>query len=419
MLALIKKDGVFWGCCLLAAAMPFFMTPGNLAIIVLLVLWLVGGEFKEKASKLKHNVPFWLVLIFFSLHVVALSYTDNLSAGLFAIEKKLPLLVLTIIIFSSAFEKKQINRILGVFAFATTVAALILLGIFFYRLCTSLGDCQNCYYHDFTKPIGFHAVYFSYFSFFAFLFYSGRLRDRMKSGTLIGTILSLLVLSIAILVASSKLVLLVLILFVAFITAYLLFHLKTPSLRLLIASFLAISVVFISLVFFIQPIKDRFTEALDLSSQSHYAIVGTNQQLSNNEKRELTGLTLRVLLWKLGAHELQEHKNLLLGFSPGDAGTYMNKAYVKHNMAPMWFEDYNMHNQYVQTLLELGIVGLLSLLLMLVYPMIFRGHVYSEFLLFSFTCLISLAFMSEVLMGLNKGIVFIAFFYSLLNKKSV
>jgi O-antigen ligase len=83
-------------------------------------------------------------------------------------------------------------------------------------------------------------------------------------------------------------------------------------------------------------------------------------------------MQLRLLEWRFGYEILKERKAWLFGVSPGDSQDLLNDKYVASNMyignpaegphrKVRGFIGYNFHNQYLETLVRSGLIGLASL----------------------------------------------------------
>jgi O-antigen ligase len=107
----------------------------------------------------------------------------------------------------------------------------------------------------------------------------------------------------------------------------------------------------------------------------------------------------------------------LIGVGPGDTQDELQKCYQldeDKNWALLYRPDfqYNAHSQYLQTFIDLGIVGLLLFLATLVVAA-FIAIKHYDYLFLSFVVLFSFACLTESMLELNKGIVFFSFFISL------
>lgn len=85
----------------LAAGMLFGTVPTSIPQIILAANWLLEGNFSWKWQQLKSNKIFWILASLFILHVIGMSYTDNMAKGLDDLRNKIPLLVLPLLLFST------------------------------------------------------------------------------------------------------------------------------------------------------------------------------------------------------------------------------------------------------------------------------------------------------------------------------
>lgn len=89
-----------------------------------------------------------------------------------------------------------------------------------------------------------------------------------------------------------------------------------------------------------------------------------------NQKDYFNGLQFRLLQWRFVPEILTENKSWWLGVSPGEAQDLLNKKFISKNMytgdparGTRGYLIYNTHNQFLETLLQSGIIGLVVLLI--------------------------------------------------------
>lgn len=126
------------------------------------------------------------------------------------------------------------------------------------------------------------------------------------------------------------------------------------------------------------------------------------------EGREIISLTtLRMEIWDDAL--IVYNKSPFLGFGTGDVQDEMINQYEEDNLYQAVEEKLNPHNQFLQTGIAIGAIGILLVLSVLVYP-IFRLKKH-----FYFSALISLIsfmfFMTESVLETQAGVVAFAFFY--------
>ena len=67
-------------------------------IALMLLNWIIEGDFKNKFKTILNNKIALLFISFYLLHLVGLSYTQNIPDGLFDIQVKLSLLLFPLIL---------------------------------------------------------------------------------------------------------------------------------------------------------------------------------------------------------------------------------------------------------------------------------------------------------------------------------
>jgi O-antigen ligase len=143
-----------------------------------------------------------------------------------------------------------------------------------------------------------------------------------------------------------------------------------------------------------------------------------------NPGTAFNGLQLRLLEYHFAYKILNEQHAWLFGVSPGDSQDLLDRKYIDANMyignpadGPhrkiRGFIGYNFHNQFVETLVRLGWIGLLALLVIfgLLIGLVVKYRTPEAF----FTVLtLVLFFIPEAPLTLQQGIFLFCFFPLLL-----
>jgi hypothetical protein len=109
----------------LAAGMLFGTVPTSIPQIILAANWLLEGNFKWKWQQLKSNKIFWILASLFFLHVIGMTYTENIERGLDDLRNKMPLLVLPLILFSTKpLSIKEFKLLFGFFFLSVFVSSV-------------------------------------------------------------------------------------------------------------------------------------------------------------------------------------------------------------------------------------------------------------------------------------------------------
>ena len=140
-------------------------------------------------------------------------------------------------------------------------------------------------------------------------------------------------------------------------------------------------------------------------------------KLKNKETH--SGAALRVLVWENSFEIIRE--NFWLGVGNGDANNALYEKYVQNEIVNAETKKLNAHNQYLQTFIETGFFGFISLVLILLVPFI-QAVKNKNSLLILLICIIGFNFIFESMLCRFSGVLFFAFFYNLLifeNSKNI
>ena len=300
--------------------------------------------------------------LLFLLQVVALLYTNDMQQGLNNVRIKAGLLITPLAIcFSFYLNADTRKKLFSHYCLILAVATLYCLGISFLNY-QGANDSLLFFYHTLVSPLKQHAVYFSLLVIIGLIFLLESIAKKDFLLTRLFHICLILYLSIFLFLLSSKLV-------IVFYLFYLLFYfiriLKRNRLnRLAVTGSIILSLTFVSLVFAIRnPVSERFYEIIKGDIK-----VITQDRFDKGDY--FNGLQFRLLQWKFVAEILNENNRWWTGVSPGDAQHLLNKKYISKNMytgdperADRGYLIYNTHNQFLETLLQNGIIGLGVLLI--------------------------------------------------------
>ncbi|MEO8761853.1 MAG: O-antigen ligase family protein [Bacteroidia bacterium] len=369
---------------LVAFFLPFkFLV--NIFIVLAFITWLFTNPFKKLFVKTQNTKVFLAIFIFYLLHLLALLYTQNIGEGLFSLEIKISMLVFPLVFYTEYFTEKQYNFFFKSFIVGTLLCCLLCLGraVFLYF---SKGEIT--FYYE--KLAWFqHPSYLAMYVTFCCVVL---LLKNIFSKIL--TYLSLLFFTFFVLLLSSKTG--IVIHFTLLIFCIVSLFLKGKNYFKIIGSALLGLIVFCSCLFFIPEINQRFKGV----------VMALNAEGIDKSSVESTGV--RILIWKEAMQIRKE--NLLLGVSPGDANDALYASYKKDGITGAYEKKLNAHSQYFQTLVGLGILGLLSLLALFIVPLIENR---TKMVLF-FALITALNFLTESMLQTMAGCIFLGYFYSII-----
>jgi len=355
---------------------------------------LFTGLLNTDYSVYRKQFVFGIWAVYFLLQVIAFfRYTGDYNS--LAIQQKASLIAMPLLLYVLISNYEHVWRygIMG-FLFGNVIAALVcfIVAIIQYIHTHNAGVF---FYHQYSKAIGLSAIYFSFYLLIALGYIvSDKSPFNRYWARILGTFLylNLLLLSSKISIIIGSLLLLIL-----------LFR-SIKSVVPKVAVIVAGVCIFITLFITANPIKKRFT---DVNINSYSSVLTMN----NFTDYHFDGLSLRLVFWRLG-YGLMKEKGLWL---IGDGGQHYHqdfsekiKAYHLYagNGTPSdtGYLSYNMHNQYMETYLQFGIVGLLLLLSFLLYVLA-QAIYYKRVILIYTIILFTLVFLTESVLETQSGIL--------------
>lgn len=394
-LYLTKFTPMFVALFLVSIALPLKINTAFIYCLGLLALYL----FIKRDKKIIHLPVFYAATILVAgthaLHYWIQPENELLN---FELEKKIPFFLIPLF-FSVIDVKNTLPKIMKLVAFgASLIGVLMLLFAGFHFIQSAKSDVF--YYHNLVSVVSGNAIYYSLFFCIALLFAFELLITNKKRSYIIPITL----LTVVILLLSSKLFTLLLVLIFLY---YALIQVKTIAFKT------SLIVVFIvGLVFSFQKISERFKE-IDRTN-----LLETKQSI--NPATTFDGFSLRKELIALGLELKAEHSSqMFIGLGPGICQEKLNQKLIdkqfytgENEQSKSGFYNYNFHNQYLQTLLETGWIGLIALVIMLLTPFLIIEKEHRR-IVFFINGLFLFGFLTESFLSRQMGIVSFLSFNSL------
>lgn len=357
-------------------------------IILLFVSSLLNGSFKFKEKK-----GILALVLLYVTYVVGLIYSSNLKYGLFDLEVKLSLLLFPLVFFISKIEMKTVaDNILNSFidgCFVASILSLVSAAIQYY-----LYSNINSFFYGELALYG-HSSYMALFlCFSSALIYI----KNIKQGNKISFpkkdlfLLALFSLIIFFLVSKTGIISILLIHF-GFI-GYLIIKNKL-YLKGTVALVLIFTLLFAGYKAF-PEVNNRFNELFN-------TVFSESKELNSTS-------SIRTAIWKTSLNILTEHP---FGVGTGDVKDVLVENYVKSGLDYAAEKELNAHNQFLQIALATGILGLLVLMIMIFYPL--YNAIKNKYIIYIvFLGLIIINFLTEAMLETLAGVVFFAFFNTML-----
>lgn len=391
--------------CLIAIFLPFQISLGNIALIIAFLYNIFF--FKRlnfgKATSLVFVFPYCIFLI----ALISTLLSKDIISGIAKMDRHFMLIMLCVIFMNHNIDKKVADKVLTVFYYVMVWATAFLLINFLVRWVGGAA-VNDIIFHGFTNVYEQHPVYYSLYLSVA-LFYGLRHRRTSARKDFSGH-LQLFILACGLALSASKGILLVV--FISFLVWVGYRISKGHKGR----SFILVLSTLLILVGTGPFLKERFINGLKFSSEIA-EFKPTNDFMkkkvfSYEEKKAISDIELRYLLGSIGVYHLIKDGKFWFGYGQGDAQDYLDYHFYSYSLGPNWYENFNVHNQYLHILIYYGIFAMIFFLAYLIYSL--RAAIFNRdliHLLFLITICIVFAF--EVPLVRNKGIVFFYFFNTL------
>ncbi|MFY9311415.1 MAG: O-antigen ligase family protein [Bacteroidia bacterium] len=405
----------------LAGAIAFLIPsyPGALALAIgLFVLnWLCAPRLIKQGFKNVLNPVSFAMITVYLLYLLGMLYTENLKIGVETIETKFSFLILPFVFASYPdVTREKLNTYLKLFIYGCSVNALMCLGRAIYRFAKPVYvdlygvpyDLGLDYFYYNELSDFFHPSYIAMYCIFA-LFGIVYLQNRKeisiginKTGIVWLAITTLLILYTLLL--SSKAGWIGLFIFAAY------FFIQLAGAKKIIQGALMLLLLGIAFYF----LNLRYTPKFSVRIPKMEVITQTLKGNDNENKKITTstdGTGSRILVWKAAIDIIKE--NVWFGVGTGDAKDKMLETYKAKGMVSEYESKLNSHNQFLNSFIALGIPGFLSLLLCLLIPAYYSLKE-KYFLYIAFVGIAGLNFLFESMLERQAGVIYFAFFYSLL-----
>ena len=302
----------------------------------------------------QNNTLVWAMITLFFVNVYGLFNTTNMDLAWFNLDKKLQL-VLFLFFLGTYFVNIEGKKALLSFVVATlasSIYCLIAALILFFQE----GNSEVLFYHQLSNQIGNSAIYQSLYVLWTAVIVAHWYlkKETLQYFSRKWMLPSLLFLSVFLVLLSSKsLILLGLILLSFSLLRHLPF--SWPKKIASIAILLFALTAFISQTPIADRFKDVFSSKLELIQQDSFTY-----------RSDFDGLNMRLTFWRFAFEILEEDEAWIFGVGPGDSQTRLVEKYKAHgiylgnpNLGDAGYQKTNTHNQFVETSLKSGIVGLM------------------------------------------------------------
>jgi O-antigen ligase len=381
-----------------ALTLPLFLNVSILSWVLIAILRLSNAEERNAMlSNFKQYRLLWMLPLLYSLYVVGLLWTSNFKYAGLDLQIKMTFLLLPFVIGTLNFSRKQIKNVLYGFVGGTFIASIFLL----WKAYVAYGetnDALSFFYASLTSPL-MHPTYFGMYVNLAILILLAQVEnlnlDRKYVTLKLGLIFFII---IAILIEARTAQAATLITVVGMI-----------GFNLVKKNYSVPSIILLLFLTFFSFGAHRYLTSIN----NRYALVVSAMEKKDqtDQKKQYDSTTGRFEIWKLAGGLIRE--NIILGTGTGDVRDELVKTYYANDFEYGYAKKLNAHNQFLQIWATVGIVGIVLFLLALLLPL-FKFNNYPQLIFPAFLVLIALNAMTESTLEVQRGVLFFAFFYSLM-----
>jgi O-antigen ligase len=372
---------------LVAFTLPFkFLVNGF--IVVAFIVWLGGNPFKKLFSGSHFTKVLLAVLVFYFLHALGFVYTNNTQETWFSLEIKISLVIFPLIFYTTRYTWPQMKFLIMSFVLGNILLCLMCLVRSTFLYLGPKTDVDPFFYAGLSWLQ--HPSYLSmYLTFCCVVILQKNIFSKWLKLVIV------IFFTGFVLLLSSKTGIAIHFLFLL-LTGVSYFLKKGNYLKLSLFALVSLLVLTL-IVSFVPPVKQRFLNVV--------GAFGSGRE----DKAATESTAVRMLIWKEARAVISEHP--LLGVSPGDANDALYERYRLNGLTGAYEKKLNAHNQYLQTGVGLGLVGLASLCSLFAIPLFMRPRR----LLVFFLLIIAVNFLTESMLQTMAGCIFFGYFYAVLS----
>lgn len=392
---MIKQINTF-GFALTSLLLP--IAPKLVTIgLALVILTNIIGQPKPKFSQLNwKSLPAGWMVVFYLIHLIGIGYTENMVDGAFDLQVKLSYLILPLAFWLYPIQSNQTKALQKGF-----VAGLLLISL--WSLINSsfayLTDLDVLHFYGGSFIQHMHRGYFALYVLLGLgMLAVGSLDTTpIKQGKLIKSVIGI-ILVITLFLTNAKMALIIGLLLAIFIGIQSLLKAENKmrnGLLLGLALIIAIGAAISS-----PQIRGRFEMAWEAF-----------QEKDHIDKTEVASTHVRILIWQSAWELITEAP--IAGYGTGDIKDVLRAQNKSHGFTGAVERNLNPHNQYLQTGIALGLLGLIPLIGGILISIV-RAFTTRDRLTGLLYLIITLAMLTESILEVHAGVMFAAIFCTVL-----
>ena len=327
----------------LAFLLPLTVSGANTIIVIICFLWLLSGDYKSKFNQIISSKLLIASIVFYFLHIIGMIWTKDISWGFHILHKMWYFILLLPVLFTIV-KKEYINVYVYAFLLAIAVTEIISYLIWFeivgpFKNATVLNPTPFMSHISYNPILAFaiylvlHQLFFNkklsnlVFFFYSFFAFSMTVNMFITAGRA-GQVTFFLVLAILIFQIFDK---------------------------QRIKSLLVILIMMPSIVITAYQFSDLFQKRVDL------AII----EVTESSDQYYSSVGVRINYFKNSLDVIKQ--NPIIGIGTGDFPREYKKINQINTPHPSMPNTTNPHNMYILVTMQLGLVGLFSMLSIFYY----------------------------------------------------
>jgi O-antigen ligase len=414
----IKNGGLTFVFCLLSVIiLPIYIHYLPPVMILWVLFWIYenkSGLKKDIIIGNKAAILFFLFVVFYLWQTAGLLFADSLSVGFERLFKRLSLLVFPLVLFYPGSRIiNNINLIIRMFAVCAFVYIIYCLG---NALHCSLSiqnhnwifnphptdyEYENFFYgYRLSYPV--HPSYFSMYIVLSMLISLEALFDSSMDYLKKGLFLTMIIVFLVIIyLLSSRAGMFSAVVVLPLYFLYKLFRIFPKWILLL--SFFVMILIFLKIAW----TNDRLSYNYD--------------GVTKTQPNEIIKNDVRYDIWRSSIGVIKQ--NFIFGVGTGDASKDLAEEFLNRGYVNGFYDNLNAHNQFLETLLENGLIGLIIFFAIIGY-MLYIAISQRNLLLGLFIISTTIFFVFETMLNRLAGVSFFALFsflliYTKMNKQKI
>lgn len=388
------------------SSIPLGIAINRILTTALVIVTLTAVDWTTINVKIKQNWLLMLPLCIGLVNLFGLLYTTDMKDGMSMLERSAFYGVLPLVVLLIPPDRNQTKRLINTFILACLAVCIYCLVVAIWKVVQTgsiinqekILDRQYYYFlnNELTLPAGISPIYLGLFLNLGIAYMFVRFFHNGERSVYVLVVTVLLHLFQILLFALSAILALF---FIWFIAVLLLMRDVTPVKRVVVL-FLFVGCSFAGgyAAFQVRPLKEKIFGKEDFNLERPY--IG-----------DWNGVMIRRAIWTCAWDAVKDTP--FYGNGTGDAEEKLHLAYTKNKFALGMANNFNAHNQYLESYLLHGAIGLAVLLAVHFVPL-YHSLRRRNWLMALFISIMLLGYLSEAVLSVQKGVVFFSFFFPLL-----